>query len=74
MPVENDRLVDSSVDDKCKVHGCLPVYSVYLKKQVTKKRTPKRQQDSSLFMLYPTTVLFFFFLIYFVGVCLNSVM
>lgn len=51
MPVENDRLVDSSVDDICKVHGCWLVYSVYLKKQVTKKGTPERPQDFSLFIL-----------------------
>lgn len=49
MPVENDRLVSSSVDDICKVCGCLPVYSVYIKEQVTKKETPERQQDFTLF-------------------------
>lgn len=51
MPVENDRLVDSSVDDICKVHGCLLVYLVHFKKQVTKEGTPERQQDYSLYTL-----------------------
>lgn len=57
MPVENDRLVSSSVDDICKVCGCLPVYSVYIKEQVTKKETPERQQD---FTLFPAVVLPFY--------------
>lgn len=45
VPVESDGLVDLSVGDLCKAHGCL---------QVTKKGTLERQQDSSLFILNPT--------------------
>lgn len=67
MSVENDRLVDSSVDDICKVHGCLLVYLVHFKKQVTKEGTPERQQDYSFYTLsYHSFGPSF--------VCLNSVM
>lgn len=42
MPIEYDRLVDSSVGDIYKVCGCLPAYSMYFKKQITKQLTPER--------------------------------
>lgn len=55
MPIEKDRLVNSSVDDICKVCGHLPVYSVYIKKQVTKKGGSRK--TARLFILFPPVVL-----------------
>jgi len=51
MPLENDRLVDFSVDDiyvKC-MDICQ--YSQYILKSRLLKRTPERQQDSTLYIL-----------------------
>lgn len=65
------KLVDSSVDDIFKVQGCLVIYSVQFKKQVTEREL---QRDiKTLHSLYFILSQFWSFCC-FCCVCLNSVM